>query len=196
MEAGHGLTDVPSRLPKTREAVVYAKRRHAGQRRSTDGAPLIVHPLEVGALLEEAERPDDVIAAGVLHDVIEKTDASPDEIRRRFGSRVATLVLAVTEDRSIADYAARKAALRRQVASAGEEALSVFAADKISKVRELERLDGELGRTHARNLRHYRASLELLEKLLPDASLTRRLREELGRLPARAGADRSLTRAS
>jgi len=82
-------------------------------------------------------RPITVIAAGALHDIIEKTDATAAELRTRFGAAVTTLVLAVSEDRSIGGYAPRKAALREHVARAGFEALMVLAADKISKVREL-----------------------------------------------------------
>ena len=83
------------------------------------------------------ERADDVIAAGVLHDTIEKASTNRTELRRRFGARTATLVAALTEDERIRGYATRKAALRRQVEAAGVDALMVFAADKVSKVREL-----------------------------------------------------------
>ena len=48
---------------------------HAGQRRQLDGAPFIEHPLEVAAILHDAGAPDHVIAAGILHDTLEKTDA-------------------------------------------------------------------------------------------------------------------------
>ena len=78
-----------------------------------------------------------MIAAGLLHDAIEKTDASAEDLKTRFGIPVATLVLAVSEDQRIIDYAERKAALCEQVARAGPDALNVFAADKISKVHEL-----------------------------------------------------------
>jgi (p)ppGpp synthase/HD superfamily hydrolase len=183
---------VLARLPKTRVAIAYAECRHAGQRRGVDGAPFISHPLEVAALLDEAGAPDHVVAAGVLHDVVEKTDAAPADIRSRFGAPVARLVLAVTEDRSIAGYEARKAALRRQVANAGEEALSVFAADKISKVRELALFSGALSRSRARKLHHYQDSLKLLEERVPNAPLTSRLRDELDRLPAQAREAHSL----
>jgi (p)ppGpp synthase/HD superfamily hydrolase len=167
-----------ARLPMTRAALAYAEERHAGQRRKEDGAPFIEHPAEVAWLLFSAGAPDHVIAAGVLHDTIEKTGADIDELRERFGTRTAALVAAVSEDSGIPTYARRKAALRDQVAAAGSEALMVFAADKVSKVRELN-LPGAPGRPPPRRrMTHYRRCLELLERSL-NSPLVAQLRSEL-----------------
>ena len=171
------FADPEARLPKTRAALAYAERRHAGQRRKADGAPFIEHPLEVAELLYRAGAPDHVIAAGVLHDTVEKTDANPAELRERFGPGTAKLVLAVSEDPAIRSYARRKAALRDQVATAGREALMVFAADKISKVRELSLMRAPT-KLPKRRMTHYRRCLELLERLLADSPLVVQLRAE------------------
>jgi (p)ppGpp synthase/HD superfamily hydrolase len=183
------ISDGLLRLPQTRAALAYAARLHAGQRRSVDGAPFIVHPLEVASLLCDVGAPDWVIAAGALHDVIEKTDADAADLRARFGVAVTMLVLAVTEDKSISSYVERKAALREQVTRAGDEALAVFAADKISKVRELglapartrrPRQQPASGlRSRERRLAHYRSCLLVLEELLTDSPLVKQLRAEL-----------------
>jgi hypothetical protein len=176
-------------LPMTTAAVAFAKRAHAGQRRRVDGAPFIVHPLEVASLLCSAGAPDHLIAAGVLHDTIEKTHVVASDLRERFGSRVATLVLAVSEDEHVTGYEQRKAALREQVANAGQEALMLFAADKLSKVREL-RLGptparkshsggAVITRSRARRLTHFRHCLALLQDQLPDSPLVKQLRTEL-----------------
>ena len=132
-------------LPQTEAAMRYAAGMHAGQRRS-DGKPFILHPLEVAALLCEAEAPDHLIAAGVLHDLVEKTAVSAGDLEERFGPRVTELVLAVSDDDRIQSYATRKAALRQQVSGAGDEALTLFAADKLSKLRELRREAAACGR--------------------------------------------------
>src|SRR5579863_2219356 len=100
----------PRHLPKfakTRAAMAYADAVHDGQRRRVDDAPFILHPLEVASLLQEAGGCDELVAAGVLHDTIEKTNASASDLRKRFGRRVTELVLAVTEDKRIKDYAKR-----------------------------------------------------------------------------------------
>jgi (p)ppGpp synthase/HD superfamily hydrolase len=184
VRSGRGFPDLVAGLPRSREALAYAEELHAGQRRKVDGAPFIAHPIEVASLLFDAGAPDDVIAAGVLHDTIEKSDTNAVELRRRFGTRTAALVAAVTEDEQINGYATRKAALRRQAEAAGPEAMMVFAADKVSKVRELpvERPGSEaetVSRTRQRRLSHYRHCLEMLERHLADSPLVRQLRAEL-----------------
>ncbi|MFL5823097.1 MAG: HD domain-containing protein [Solirubrobacteraceae bacterium] len=132
-----GSVDSAGGLPRTRAALRFARRCHSGQYRATDGAPFIEHPLEVGCLLAGSGAADHVIAAGVLHDVLEKTTVTEAELHARFGPEVTSLVCAVSEDQSIKGYVKRKAALRQQAAGAGPDALFVFAADKLSKVREL-----------------------------------------------------------
>jgi (p)ppGpp synthase/HD superfamily hydrolase len=155
-------------LPITAAALDFARERHAGQLREGDQAPFVLHPLEVGSLLRVAGYPDHVVAAGVLHDVLEDTDTDPLELEERFGAKVAALVVAVSEDASIEDEQARKAALRGQVGRSSLEAAAVFAADKVSKAREL-RLTlsyGLNGRQASRKLAHYAASLSILERRL------------------------------
>jgi (p)ppGpp synthase/HD superfamily hydrolase len=166
-------------LPKTQVAVEYARRQHEGQQRQVDGQPFILHPLEVGSLLYQAGAPDDVIAAGLLHDTLEKSDAAESELHRLFGDHVTDLVCAVTEDDHIKGYARRKAALRDQVAHAGDEALMLFAADKVSKARELSLGDGVGKTVRRRRLTHYRRSLALLQERLPEFPLVRMLQWEL-----------------
>ena len=166
-------------LPKTQVAVEYARRLHEGQRRQADGQPFILHPLEVGSLLYQAGAADEVIAAGLLHDTLEKSDAAESDLSKVFGAHVTGLVCAVTEDGRIKGYARRKAALRDQVAHAGDEALMLFAADKVSKARELS-LGAGLGVTvRRRRLTHYRRCLALLQERLPDFPLVGMLQREL-----------------
>jgi (p)ppGpp synthase/HD superfamily hydrolase len=179
------LPTLDARMPMARDAAEYARRVHAGQRRG-DGSEFILHPLEVAWLLADAGAPDHLVAAGVLHDVLEKAAVSESELAKRFGGRVARLVAAVSDDDRIDAYGKRKAALRRQVAGAGEEALTLFAADKLSKLRELRReavanLDQgtPARRLRARRLRHYQRSLALLEERLPHSPLVPALRDEL-----------------
>ena len=121
----------------TRTALSFASSRHAGQHREIDGAPFIAHPLEVARLLQRDGQPDHVVAAGLLHDVLEKTATTRRELEREFGTRVTRLVAAVSDDPSISDYQERKRELRDRVARSDSDALAIYAADKIAKVREL-----------------------------------------------------------
>ena len=180
-------------LRQTRAALDYASALHRGQMRKVDGAPFISHPREVAELLYGAGAPDHVSAAGALHDVIEKTPATATDLRQRFGSKVASLVSAVSEDERIASYAERKAALRADVAAAGEEALMLFAADKISKARELRlkplRGVGIAKSDRSRRLTNYRRSLTLLREQLPNSPLVKMLADELGEVSRESSAE-------
>src|SRR3712207_6362189 len=89
-----------SDLPLTCRAVAYAADRHEGQRRDSDAAPFILHPIEVAVLLRNRGYDDGVVAAAVLHDAIEETDATIEDLRERFGSRICALVSALSEDDS------------------------------------------------------------------------------------------------
>jgi (p)ppGpp synthase/HD superfamily hydrolase len=170
--------------PLVRAAMQWAEGQHSGDRRDVDNAPFILHPLEVAALLSSRGYDEEVISAGLLHDVIERSDAGVEDVRERFGDRVAGIVAALSEDEDIADYHARKRALRDHVARAGPDAQAVFAADKVTKARELR---AQAGRTPSlladpglsRRLEHYEASLEILRRTGTATSLVDALAFEL-----------------
>jgi (p)ppGpp synthase/HD superfamily hydrolase len=178
-------------LPLARDALLFAHELHRGQRRRSDAAPFILHPLEVAALLRATGHDEPVIAAGILHDTVEDADVQVETVAERFGDRVARLVAAMTEDPRIEAYQARKSALRRQIAAFGEDAIAVYAADKLTKVRELRAqagrdpslLRGDREDVQPR-LEHYRESLEMLESATPQHPLVGQLRFELEALQA------------
>jgi guanosine-3',5'-bis(diphosphate) 3'-pyrophosphohydrolase len=119
-----------------RGALSVARQAHAGQSRHTgcEETSFIDHPLAVAELLEEHGFADEVVAAGLLHDVAEHAEVEPGSLRGRFGDEVVELVEALTEDDSIPDYEERKEEHRKRVAAAGEGARAVFAADKTANV--------------------------------------------------------------
>lgn len=168
-------------LPVTRTAISFARERHRDQRRDGDGAQFIAHPVEVAALLARSGYRDEVVAAAVLHDVLEDTGAAAAELSTRFGSEVCRLVDLVSDDPSIADEEERKADTRARVRRDGGDALAVYAADKVSKVRELRmRLAAGLDPERAEvKLRRYRLALEMLDEELADRRLVEVLRFEL-----------------
>jgi (p)ppGpp synthase/HD superfamily hydrolase len=179
-------TDFVDRSPLTRDALAFAASHHEGQTRDLDDTPFVTHPVEVACLLQEAGYSDEVVAAGVLHDVLENSDAQVDDLEQRFGTEVARLVAAVSDDPSIEDDAERKTALREQVARAGECAAAVFAADKVSKARELRIrvCHGRFQRKDDTRIEHYRASLGMLDELMPGHRLVDALRGELDAMHA------------
>ena len=169
-------------LPLSSRAAAWAADAHAGQARQSDGAPFVLHPLEVALLLHAAGYRDEVVAAGLLHDVLEKGGATADRLRDAFGAAVAGMVETLSEDEAIADYQERKAELRRRAEAAGDEVVAVFGADKVVKARELRLIaaaDAMPAREVACKRAHYVASLEVLERRLPGHPFTDALRFEL-----------------
>jgi (p)ppGpp synthase/HD superfamily hydrolase len=136
----------------------------------------IDHPLAVAQLLRDDGRPPVLVTAGLLHDVLEDTDVSADELRERFGPEVTRIVKALTQDPSISGYDERKAALRRQIVEAGRDVATVALADKAAKIGSLH------SRPRDTQLEHYRATLDGIEERYGKSPLSERARAELDRL--------------
>jgi (p)ppGpp synthase/HD superfamily hydrolase len=119
------------------EAAELAARRHSGQQRKARGdEPYINHLAEVANLLSLVDNGNDaeLVAAGWLHDMLEDTETTHEELAHRFGFRVAGLVTEVTDDMSLSKNERRQ----RQIAdaphkSAGAKLIKI--ADKVSNVR-------------------------------------------------------------
>lgn len=81
------------------EAIIFATMAHGGQMRKLAKTPYILHPLEVAAIISTMTSDLETQAAGVLHDTIEDTPVTPEQIRQKFGLRVYGLVQSETEDK-------------------------------------------------------------------------------------------------
>ena len=86
-------------MNKLEEAIIYATILHQGKTRKLDGTPYILHPLEVSQILATMTHDEEVITAGILHDIVEDTDGTLPEIEKRFGERVAELVASDSEEK-------------------------------------------------------------------------------------------------
>ncbi len=80
------------------EAIIYATVMHQGKVRKFSGTPFILHPMEVAQVLSTMTDDQEVITAGILHDIVEDTDGTLEEIQKRFGKRVALLVSSESEN--------------------------------------------------------------------------------------------------
>ena len=120
------------------KAIIYAVEKHAGQLRKGTQIPYIVHPMEVLALLNEMRADMTVIIAGVLHDTVEDTSATIDDIIREFGEDVAELVGNHTEDKS-KTWFQRKSQGLRELAEGSFDLKCLVLADKLSNVRNMHR---------------------------------------------------------
>ena len=81
------------------EAIIYSASKHMGQVRKFGDIPYIFHPLEVAQILATMTDDEEIIAAGILHDIVEDTDGSIREIDEKFGKRVAMIVAYETENK-------------------------------------------------------------------------------------------------
>jgi guanosine-3',5'-bis(diphosphate) 3'-pyrophosphohydrolase len=108
------------------------------RRKDADASPYINHPLALAHILSgegEITEPD-VLVAALLHDTIEDTETSAEELEREFGPNVASIVSEVTDDKSL-PKAERKRLQISKAASKSREAKLVKLADKISNLRDI-----------------------------------------------------------
>jgi guanosine-3',5'-bis(diphosphate) 3'-pyrophosphohydrolase len=126
-------------INKLLEAASFAAQKHRDQRRKgSDAEPYINHPLEVANLLANVGEVTDVdiLLAAILHDTIEDTQTSREELVERFGDRVAGFVLEVTDDKSLPKEE-RKRLQIEHAPHLSAEAKQIKLADKISNITDV-----------------------------------------------------------
>lgn len=124
------------------QAIQFAAVKHAGQMRKSTAVPYISHPFAVAMLLQEAGHGTEVVAAGILHDTLEDTSATPEEILTLFGAGVLKLVEAASEPDKSLPWEARKRHTMSSLAQRSDDELAVIIADKLHNLRSI-RLDVE-----------------------------------------------------
>jgi guanosine-3',5'-bis(diphosphate) 3'-pyrophosphohydrolase len=120
-----------------RDAYELLLAEHGDERQKVNGRPYVEHSVLVATDVARAGFEPEMIAAALLHDIVEDSDVTVDELRERFGDRVAGLVDVMTDTAEVSDYERRKEIHRGRVSAAGPEAAAIFAADKLNNVRAL-----------------------------------------------------------
>ena len=132
-----GITEGGS-MTLSERALSFAIRAHAGQmRKSEKDKPYVIHPIIVGLILKKYGFDDNVVAAGYLHDVVEETDYTIDDIARLFGGDVASLVMTATEVDSSLSWKERKTQQIKATANMPKRNAAIICADKIANVEDL-----------------------------------------------------------
>ena len=131
-------------------AIVFAVRAHAGTERRGKGFPYIVHPMEAVEIVATMTRDQELLAAAALHDTVEDTDVTIEQIRAEFGDRVASFVAAESDEPhqsqdSVENWRARKQAAIDRLASASHDTKIVALGDKLSNMRAIARDYAEQG---------------------------------------------------
>ncbi len=173
------------------KALEMAAAAHAGQtRRGSGGMAYIHHPVAVAELLAANGFDEQAVAAALLHDVVEDSEASVEDVEAGFGPPVARLVAALTEDESIEPFERRKDAHRSHVEEVGGDALAIYAADKLSNIRVLRRSLASEGEAAGEEFEvpldvkeeTWTADLEMLRRAAPGLPFVEDLATELAKL--------------
>jgi len=176
-----------------RDALATARDAHRGQvRNASGGMDYVEHPIAVAELVESRGGSDEVLAAALLHDVVEDSEVDLGKIEERFGGAVRDLVAALTDDEEIEPYERRKDEHRKRVRRAGPEPLAIYAADKLTNVRALrhayarqgERVAGELKVPLDTKIGVWEGDLEMLREVEDAPPFVADLEQELGGLHA------------
>lgn len=125
-------------------AIIFAVKAHAGTERRGKGFPYIVHPMEAVEIVATMTSDQELLAAAALHDVVEDTDVSVEQIRAEFGERIASLVAAESDTFEVGvseedSWHSRKRAAIERLASASHDAKIVALGDKLSNMRAIAR---------------------------------------------------------
>ena len=169
-------------------AVIFAAEAHDGMVRRGSDTPYIVHPMEAAAIAAALTQDEEVIAAAVLHDVVEDCGVGYGELRDRFGERVASLV--ETESHTPGEeWLARKKETIEKLSRGGRVACILALADKLSNMRAIRRdyaRDGEAMflKFHVKDKRkhawYYHSCAALIGRELSDTDSWRELDRLVG----------------
>jgi guanosine-3',5'-bis(diphosphate) 3'-pyrophosphohydrolase len=133
------MQPTPNPLATLLQAVAFAADKHRNQRRKdAEASPYINHPIALAHVLANEGGVQDVtvLCAAVLHDTIEDTETTADELRALFGEQVASVVLEVTDDKSL-EKSVRKQKQIEHAPHISPQAQLVKLADKISNLRDI-----------------------------------------------------------
>jgi len=131
-------------------AIIFAVRAHTGTERRGKGFPYIVHPMEAVEIVATMTKDQELLAAAALHDTLEDTNITFDQLRDEFGDRIASLVAdesdtmpkGMSEEES---WHTRKQAAIDRLARASHDAKIVALGDKLSNMRAIARDYAEQG---------------------------------------------------
>ena len=121
-------------------AIRFAVAAHSGVERRGKGFPYIVHPMEAMAIAATMTPDQEILAAAALHDVVEDTDVTLEDLRAQFGDRVAQLVDTESDHfKDDLDWRARKEDSLKRLREANRDEKIVALGDKLSNMRAIAR---------------------------------------------------------
>ena len=173
------MANTPFNTELLDRAIIFAVKAHAGTERRGKGFPYIVHPMEAMEIVATMTPDQELLAAAALHDTVEDTEVTIEDIRAEFGDRIASLVAAESDEMPEGvskedSWHGRKQAAISRLAKASHDAKIVALGDKLSNMRAIARDYADLGdalwgRFHAKDPKdhewHYRGLADALREL-------------------------------
>lgn len=176
-------------MNKIEEANIYATIMHQGKVRKIGNIPFILHPMEVAQILSTLTNDQDIITAGLLHDIVEDTVGTLEEIEKRFGKRVAFLVSSESEkayegqSRESSWQKRKEGSLRVLENSQDIGVKMLWLADKLANIRSMAVNYSELGEKLWENFHQHDPEMHrwyyrtIAEQLAPSLNHTGAFRE-------------------
>ncbi|WP_160723779.1 HD domain-containing protein [Bacillus sp. USDA818B3_A] len=127
------------------KSLQVAAKAHDKQRRKGSDIPYIVHPVAVGMMLMKAGFNDSLVAAGILHDTVEDTGLTLNDIEKEFGTEITKIVEGCSEPDKSLSWDQRKAHTIEYLKTAPIEIRAVACADKLHNVRSITNDYGRMG---------------------------------------------------
>ena len=177
-------------MTKIAKAIIFAVDAHGCTTRQGKDRLYILHPIEAMTIVASLTEDEDVLAAAVLHDVVEDAGVTEAEIREAFGDRVAKLVIAESEDKMKdippeSSWEARKQLTIDHLAGLERDALLICLGDKLANIREISRDYAALGdrlwerfnqKDKAKHAWYYSSVFQILAKALGEVPPIREYR--------------------
>ncbi len=176
-------------MGRIEHAMIFAAEAHDGQKRKGKNRPYVLHLMEAAVTVSMMTDDEDVIIAALLHDTLEDTDTTAEQIRDAFGERVAAFVGAESEDKRNdrprgETWRIRKEEALQTLKAAPHEAKLVALGDKLSNVREMARDYERVGealwdqfnqKDKAQHEWYYRSMFAILAEAFPNTPAVREL---------------------
>ena len=156
------------------EAIAFAKIKHTGQKRKFTGEPYIHHPIRVATNAIVNNLPVEAILAAYLHDTVEDTNTTLDEVREKFGDVVASLVAELTLDKSAYhDRESRTIYITARVDAMSDVGFSIKLMDRLDNVTNLIKAPEKFAK------KYYLETSYIMDNITPRSELDVKLINEI-----------------
>ncbi|MBT4376959.1 bifunctional (p)ppGpp synthetase/guanosine-3',5'-bis(diphosphate) 3'-pyrophosphohydrolase [archaeon] len=167
------------------KAIQFAEKKHRNQKRKLSGDPYIVHPISVAKIIrenKESHKVNDLIAAAFLHDALEDTDTTEQELRKNFGNLITSLVKELTTDKKETKEKGKKEYLAEKMSDPKKMsswALAIKLADRLDNVSDLKQQSKEFRKKYTQETKYILKSLKKRKLSQTQKKLIKQIKKHL-----------------